>query len=78
MDPMTKDFVKAIERFVDEEGVDLVTFEKGQRKDDIAQAYLADFEGDGQSSLVPARLEDVGALDMSNSLNRSMVKRSNS
>jgi hypothetical protein len=46
MDPMTKAFVADIERFVDELGVDLVTFEKGQRKDDIAQAYLADFEGD--------------------------------
>ena len=35
-----------IERFVKHEGVDLVTFEKGQRKDDVAHEYLADFEGD--------------------------------
>src|SRR5487761_484684 len=45
MDPLTKDFVKAIERFCDEEGVDLITFEKGQRKDDIAHEYLERFEG---------------------------------
>jgi hypothetical protein len=45
MDPMTKDFVKSIERFCDAEGVDLFTFEKGQRKDDIAHEYLECFEG---------------------------------
>jgi len=46
MDPITKGFVADIHRFVEREGVDLVTFEKGQRKDDIAHAYLAKFEGD--------------------------------
>ena len=44
--PMTQRFVDAIERFVTTEGLDLVTFEKGQRKDDVAQEYLASFEGD--------------------------------
>ena len=44
--PMTQRFVETIERFVETEGLDLVTFEKGQRKDDVAQAYLASFEGD--------------------------------
>jgi len=44
--PMSDRFVKAIERFVKREGVDLVTFEKGQRKDDVAQEYLAAFDGD--------------------------------
>ena len=46
MDPITKDFVADIHRFVKHEGVDLVTFEKGQRKDDVAHEYLADFDGD--------------------------------
>ncbi|MGH9205432.1 MAG: hypothetical protein ACRD1G_02560 [Acidimicrobiales bacterium] len=46
MDPITKDFVAAIHRFVRDEGIDLVAFEKGQRKDDIAHEYLAGFEGD--------------------------------
>jgi hypothetical protein len=41
--PMSQRFVDAIERFVTREGVDLITFEKGQRKDDIAQQYLATF-----------------------------------
>jgi hypothetical protein len=45
MDPITKDFVKAIERFCDQEGVDLITFGKGQRKDDMAHEYLEGFEG---------------------------------
>jgi hypothetical protein len=46
MDPITKDFVAGIHRFVQHEGVDLVTFEKGQRKDDIAHEYLSRFEGE--------------------------------
>jgi len=44
--PMTERFVKAIEGFVAREGIDLVTFEKGQRKDDVAQQYLAAFKGE--------------------------------
>ena len=44
--PMTERFVQAIEQFVTTEGVDLVTFEKGQRKDDVAQEYLARFTGE--------------------------------
>jgi hypothetical protein len=44
--PMSAAFVGAIERFVKAERIDLVTFEKGQRKDDVAQRYLAGFGGD--------------------------------
>jgi hypothetical protein len=44
--PMTERFVQAIEQFVATEGVDLVTFEKGQRKDDVAQEYRARFTGE--------------------------------
>jgi len=44
--PMSQHFVEAIERFVATHGIDLVTFEKGQRKDDVAQQYLATFDGD--------------------------------
>jgi hypothetical protein len=44
--PMSQHFVAAMERFATTQGVDLVTFEKGQRKDDVAQAYRATFEGD--------------------------------
>jgi hypothetical protein len=44
--PMSEQFVAAIDRFVKTEEIDLVTFAKGQRKDDLAQQYLADFKGD--------------------------------
>ncbi len=44
--PMSERFVHAIERLVATAGLDLVTFEKGQRKDDVAQEYLARFDGE--------------------------------
>jgi hypothetical protein len=44
--PMSQQFVDAITRFAETEGVDLIGFEKGQRKDDVAQQYLAGFVGD--------------------------------
>jgi hypothetical protein len=46
MAPMTRQFVSEIERFAEREGVELVTFEKGQRKDDVAHDYLAGFGGE--------------------------------
>lgn len=44
--PMSARFVTTLARFVETQGIDLVTFTKGQRKDDVAQHYLATFEGD--------------------------------
>jgi hypothetical protein len=41
--PITDTFVKAIQAFTDENAIDLLCFAKGQRKDDVAAAYLADF-----------------------------------
>ena len=43
MDPLTKAFVAALEQFAHAEGIPVVTFAKGQRKDDIAATYLAQF-----------------------------------
>jgi hypothetical protein len=43
--PMTEAFVRNIEEFVDRQGIDLVTFDKRQRKDDVTQHYLRRFEG---------------------------------
>ncbi|MGH3950360.1 MAG: hypothetical protein ACRDSE_14775 [Pseudonocardiaceae bacterium] len=43
MDPMTKAFVADIHGFVAARGLELVHFGKGQRKDDLAQQYLARF-----------------------------------
>src|SRR5262249_19787262 len=42
--PMTEAFVRNVEEFVAAEGVDLITFEKKQRKDDVTQKYLKDFK----------------------------------
>ena len=42
--PMTEAFVRNIEEFVQREDVDLVTFEKRQRKDDVTQQYLRRYE----------------------------------
>jgi hypothetical protein len=37
--PMTEALVRDIEKFVTSEGVDLMTFAKGQRKDDVTPVY---------------------------------------
>src|SRR5262252_6341391 len=42
--PRTETFVRNIEQFVASEGIDLITFEKGQRKDDVTQGYLRKFK----------------------------------
>jgi len=46
MAPMSDTFVASIEGFAAREGVDLLTFSKGQRKEDLAKQYLADFAVD--------------------------------
>lgn len=45
MQPITNAFLAAIHAFVDEQGVDLVRFKAGERKDDIAQGYLEASDG---------------------------------
>jgi hypothetical protein len=45
MDPISKEFVVAIHRFITDRGLDLVHFTKGQRKDDVAKEYLATHDG---------------------------------
>jgi len=42
--PMTEAFIRGIEQFVQDEGVDLVSFAKRQRKDDVTQQYLRRFK----------------------------------
>lgn len=44
MDGITKDFVKAIEGFSKINDIPLITFTKGQRKDDLAKEFLGKFE----------------------------------
>src|ERR1700716_1332539 len=43
MDPMTKAFAADIHGFIAARGLELVHFAKGQRKDDLAQEFLAKF-----------------------------------
>src|SRR5664280_2689817 len=45
MDPISKTFIAAVERFVEREQIPLITFTKGQRKDDIAKEHHARFCG---------------------------------
>ena len=42
--PMTEAFVRNVEEFVAAEGIDLITFEKKQRKDEVTQKYLQAFK----------------------------------
>src|SRR3954454_8324102 len=41
--PMSEAFVRNIEQFVADERIDLVSFAKGERKDDVTQKYLRRF-----------------------------------
>jgi hypothetical protein len=46
IEPKTRAFITAIERFIEEHGLDVVEFKTGQRKDTIAQEYLRRFKGE--------------------------------
>jgi hypothetical protein len=45
MNPMSKSFIAAVDRFVQQEQIPLITFTKGQRKDDVTQVYRSRFSG---------------------------------
>jgi hypothetical protein len=42
--PMTREFVRKIEQFAKDHRVDIVSFKKGQRKDDVMKEYFARFD----------------------------------
>ena len=44
LEPMTRQYIDNVKQFVEYEELELVTFKKGERKDDIAKGYLAEFE----------------------------------
>jgi len=48
MDPISRAFVASVDRFARDERVPVISFEKGQRKDDVAHEYLAEFEAAGR------------------------------
>jgi len=62
MDPISKTFVADIRRFVADHDVDLVDFRPGERKDDIAQRYLAGFEGNEGVLFVGRAQEKTGVF----------------
>src|SRR5262249_59357025 len=39
MNPMSKSFIAAVDRFAEVNRIPLITFTKGQRKDDVTQGY---------------------------------------
>lgn len=45
MDPISKAFVEDMERFAKHEKIPVVSFKKGERKDDIAGEHLRQFQG---------------------------------
>jgi hypothetical protein len=49
MDPISRAFVASVDRFARDERVPVISFEKGQRKDDVAHEYLAEFEAGGRA-----------------------------
>ena len=57
LEPMTRAFVEAIERFVKSEGIPLMTFEKGQRKDDVAAEYRRAY-GDAEGVVFVGKAQD--------------------
>ena len=42
----SRQFVDAVKRFADEQGISIVSFKKGQRKEDVAREYLSRFVGE--------------------------------
>jgi hypothetical protein len=46
MAPLSRAFVARVESFAEREGIDVVTFRKNERKEDVAREYLDRFEGD--------------------------------
>jgi ribosomal protein S2 len=45
MAPMTRRFMESIEAFAKREGIELITFKRHERKEDVARRYLAEFSG---------------------------------
>jgi hypothetical protein len=46
VEPITRAFVQAIEQFVADQQIPLITFEKGERKDDVAARFRRTFKGE--------------------------------
>jgi hypothetical protein len=71
---MTKDFVASIHRFVTDHRLDLVHFEKGVRKDDVAQCYLAGHDGSERILFVGRAQEKTTVYPTEKRVNRQTGK----
>jgi hypothetical protein len=60
MDPMTKAFLADIHGFVAARGLELISFAKGQRKDDVAHEFLARFSDEEGVLFVGRAQEKAG------------------
>lgn len=61
MAPMSREFVQSIERFARAEGVELVGFEKGQRKEQVAHERLGEF-GDQEGVLFIGKAQEKAGV----------------
>ena len=57
MAPLTQRFVEAIERYAERNGIDVVSFRCGERKDERTQAYLRQWTG-GEGVLYVGRAQE--------------------
>jgi hypothetical protein len=71
MAPISAAFVAAIKAFAQAEGVPLVDFKRGQRKDDIAKAHLARFSADEGVLFVGRAQEKVSVFRTEKRRNRT-------
>jgi len=62
MDPISKTFVGDIHRFVADQGVELVDFRPGERKDDVAHEFLSGFDGTEGALFVGRAQEKTGVF----------------
>jgi len=62
MEPMTRAFVAGMEQFATAQGVPLIRFERGQRKDDVAKEYLAQFVGQEGVLFIGKAQEKAGVV----------------
>ena len=60
--PLSKRFVEAIEHFATTQGVDVVPFEKGERKATVAHQYLRAFSGDEGVLFIGKAQEKAGVF----------------
>jgi hypothetical protein len=63
MAPMTRAFVDSVESYVRSEELDVVTFEKKQRKEDVAAEYRTRFRGDEGVLFVGKAQEKAAVFD---------------